>query len=55
MSEGRKLEKLGYENLQKNKIQEAEANFLDALIRDGSISIPYDSYPSKEARQVPTP
>ena len=31
MSEGRKLEKLGYENLQKNKIQEAESNFLNAL------------------------
>ena len=31
MSEGRKFEKLGYENLQKNNIQEAESNFLEAL------------------------
>ena len=31
VSEGRKLENLGYENLQKNNIQEAETNFLAAL------------------------
>ena len=31
VSEGRKLENLGYENLQKNNIQEAENNFLAAL------------------------
>ena len=31
MEEGRKFEKLGYESLQKNNIQEAESNFLEAL------------------------
>ena len=31
MEEGRKFEKLGYENLQKNNIEEAESNFLEAL------------------------
>ena len=31
VSEGRKLENLGYENLQKNNIQGAETNFLAAL------------------------
>ena len=31
MDEGRKFEKLGYESLQKNNIQEAETNFLEAL------------------------
>ena len=31
MNEGRKFEKLGYESLEKNNIQEAESNFLEAL------------------------
>mgnify|MGYP003313055419 FL=1 len=31
VSEGRKLENLGYESLQKNNIKEAESSFLAAL------------------------
>ena len=31
MDEGRNFEKLGYENLQKNNIEEAKTNFLEAL------------------------
>ena len=31
MEEGRNFEKLGYENLQKNNIEDAKSNFLEAL------------------------
>ena len=31
MDEGRNFEKLGYESLQKNNIEDAESNFLEAL------------------------
>ena len=31
MDEGRNFEKLGYESLQKNNIEEAESNFREAL------------------------
>ena len=31
MDEGRNFEKLGYESLQKNNIEDAESNFLEAV------------------------
>ena len=43
VSEGRKLENLGYESLQKNNIREAESSFLAALKemeKEGLLKVP---------------